>query len=179
MEEKRTGWSLLAFVGTGMVVAVVAYLGSGSWATASPNSQQTVPAPATKSVDKTLALPNHDAVFDLSVDVPSQSLPWDNVVLTDTIDSYLKIRGAIGSQGGISVVGQAVTATLGSIPTGGTATVTIYVTVNADAPYGQLIPNVAYVTADTFEQPEVSQPVTITVGYPRHLPVMMKGYGGP
>jgi hypothetical protein len=178
MEEKRR-WSLLVLVGTGLVVAALAYLGSGPWATAGPNSQQTVPAPATKNVDKTLVLPTHDAVFDLSVGVPSQSLPWDNVVLTDTIDSYLAIGGVTTSQGSINVLGQAVTATLGSIATGGTATVRIYVTVNGDAPHGQSIVNTAYVNADNFPHPEASQPITITVGYPRCLPLLMKRYPAP
>lgn len=178
MEEKRR-WSLLVLVGTGLVVAALAYLGSGPWATAGPNSQQTVPAPATKNVDKTLVLPTHDAVFDLSVGVPSQSLPWDNVVLTDTIDSYLTIGGVLTSQGTYDKIGQTVTVTFGSIATGGTATVDIYVTVKADAPHGKSIVNTAYVNADNFPHPEASQPVTITVGYPRYLPLLMKRYIAP
>lgn len=178
MEEKRR-WSLLVLVGTGLVVAALAYLGSGPWATAGPNSQQTVPAPATKNVDKTLVLPTHDAVFDLSVGVPSQSLPWDNVVLTDTIDSYLTIGGVTSSQGSINILGQAVTATLGSIGTGATATVDITVTVKPGAPHGQVITNTAYVNADTFPNSVPSQPVTITVGYPRYLPLLMKRYIAP
>jgi hypothetical protein len=178
MEEKRR-CSLLVFVGTSLVVGAVAYLGSGRWATAGPRSAETIPAPATKTVDKALLLPTHDAVFDLSIGVPGASLPWDNVVLTDTIDSYLTITGVTNPQGSISVVGQAVTATLGDIPAGGTATVKIDVRVNADAPHGQVIENVAYVNADKFPEAQVSDLVTITVGYPRYLPLVTKRYSAP
>ncbi len=178
MEEKRR-WGVLVCVGISLVVAMVAYLGSGRWATASPRGAETIPAPATKDVDKTLLLPTHDAAFGLSVGVPGASLVWKNVVLTDTIDSYLTIRGAVSSQGGTEIVGQAVTATLGTIEAGATATVEILVTVNADAPHGQLIPNVAYVNADEFPEVQVSDPVTITVGYPRYFPLVMKKYSAP
>ncbi|TKJ31571.1 MAG: hypothetical protein CEE40_00680 [Chloroflexi bacterium B3_Chlor] len=178
MEEKRR-WSLLVFVGTGLVVAALAYLGSSAWATpGQTDEQKTVPAPATKSVDKTLVLPGHDVEFDLSVKVPAGSLPWENVVLTDTIDSYLTIRGAFSEQGGTEIVGQTVTATIGTIPEG-TITVWIYVTVKPGAPHGQVITNTAYVNADEFPAVEVSEPVTITVGYPRYLPLVMKGYIAP
>jgi hypothetical protein len=178
MEEKRR-WGVLVCVGISLVVAIAAYLGSGRWVTASPRGDETIPAPATKDVDKPLLLPTHDAVFDLSVGVPGASLVWKHVVLTDTIDSYLTITGVTSSQGGIQIVGQAVTATLGTLEAGATATVEILVTVNADAPHGQLIPNVAYVIADEFPEVQVSDPVTITVGYPRYFPLMMKGYSPP
>jgi hypothetical protein len=179
MEEKRR-WSLCAFVGATLLVVGVAYLSPGSWAAANANSEPvTVPAPAEKSVDEWLLLPTHAAVFGLLIEVPEESLIWHNVTLTDTVDSYLSITGVETSQGSFTVVGQAVTATLGSIDAGEMATVDIDVTVNADAPHGQLIPNVAYVNADNFCHPEPSNLVTITVGIPRYLPLVMKKYSAP
>jgi hypothetical protein len=179
MEEKKRRWGVLVCVGISLVIAAVAYLGSGRWAMAGPRLAQTVPAPATKDVDKALLLPTHDAVFDISVGVPGASLPWDNVVMTDTIDSYLTIGGSYSEQGGIQIVGQMVTATIGTIPGGDTVTVWISVTVKPSAPHGQVIANTAYVNADEFPEVQVSDPVTITVGIPRYLPLVMKRYSAP
>jgi hypothetical protein len=179
MEEKRRS-SLFVFVGATLLVVGVAYLSPGSWAAASLNSEPvTVPAPAEKSVDEWLMLPTHDAEFGLLIEVPQQSLIWHNVTLTDTVDSYLSITGVDTSQGSFTVLGQAVTVCLGSIDAGEMATVGIDVTVNADAPHGQLIPNVAYVNADNFPHPEASNVITITVGIPRYLPLLMKRYSPP
>lgn len=181
MEEKRRKlWSLVAVVASGLVLLALAALGASAWATDGLLAQdQTVPAPPWKSCEKKVVLPGGDARFDICIEVPEESLPWDHIVVTDVVDSYLAIRGVSASQGEVFRVGQLVTADLGTIATGVSATVQIDVRVRDYAPPGGGCPNTAIVYARNFLEPEASETITLTIGIPLYLPLVMKGYSAP
>ena len=181
MEEKRRKlWSLLALVASGLVLLALAALGASVWATPGQTEEdQTVPSAPGKVLQNTLLRPGSKEEFDICVTVPITSLLWRNVVVSDTLDSYLTVAGVSATPGAGQWKGQNVTVTVEQLDPGESVFIDIGFAVNPDAPPGQAITNVARVYADNFEEIETSLPVTITVAYPLCLPLVMKGYSAP
>lgn len=179
MEQRKNRWGLLAFVGVGLVVVALLSLASSTWATPGQDAKHgTVTVPPIKTVDKAVVVVGEEAVFEvLLTNNPPNAWTWSDVVMTDTIDSRLGIRGLTTTQGSIGLDGQDVTVDVGDILPGGQATITIYVVVEGGDP-GDVIENRAYASRPGYD-PLGSTPARMTVGIPLYIPLVLKDYGGP
>jgi uncharacterized repeat protein (TIGR01451 family) len=95
------------------------------------------------------AMPGQTFTYTISV---TNNGPSDaqNVSVTDTVPNSEPIQGASAPPGdSVSVSGQTVTFTEGTVPSGATETATITVRVNNDTPNGTVLSNTAQVTSST------------------------------
>ena len=175
--KKRRG--LLAFVGGALVLVALLSLGTTTWATPDQDAQHgTVTVPPIKTVDRGVVLVGDEAVFEVLVrNSPPSTWTWSDVIITDTIDPRLRIRGLMTTQGSIGVDGQDLTVNVGDILPGGEATITIYVAVDSGDP-GDVIVNRAYALRPGYD-PLGSTPAEMTIGIPSYIPLVLKGYSGP
>jgi uncharacterized repeat protein (TIGR01451 family) len=181
MEEKRRKlWGLMALVVGGLVLIAIASLGASAWATPYQTSLgETVPTPPMKEADKDLVLPGDHAQYTVVLDVPEESDPWPNVVMTDTIPAGLKLWGLTTTHGSAQMSGRSVTVTIDELDKDEAATINIYVSYEGGAEPGQKLINFAYGYADGFTETLASEPVTLTVAFPLYLPLIMKSYSTP
>lgn len=180
MEQRKNRWGLLAFVGVGLVVVALLSLASSTWATPAQDATHgTVTIPPFKTVDKPVVVVGDLAVYEIELKNPPKIPPWtwDNVVVTDTIDSRLGIYGIMSTQGTVFVDGQDVTINVGEMPSGTTNTISIYVRVESGNP-GDVIENIAYIPRPGWPPLESSAEET-TVGIPAYIPLVLKAYSGP
>jgi uncharacterized repeat protein (TIGR01451 family) len=179
MRQQKRRWGLLAFVAVGLVVVALLSLASSAWATPDQDANHgTVTIPPIKTVDKPVVLVGDEAVFEVELtNSPGDMWTWSDVVVTDTIDSRLAIRGLMTSQGSIGVDGQDVTVNVGDLPPGDTATITIYVSVTGGDP-GDVIENRAYALKPGYD-PLGSTPARMTIGLPAYVPLVFKAYSAP
>jgi uncharacterized repeat protein (TIGR01451 family) len=87
--KKRRG--LLAFVGGALVLVALLSLGTTTWATPDQGPEnQTVTIPPIKTTDKAVVNVGDVAVYEIELNNPATPpWNWENVVVTDTIDSDL------------------------------------------------------------------------------------------
>jgi uncharacterized repeat protein (TIGR01451 family) len=175
--KKRRG--LLAFVGGALVLVALLSLGTTTWATPDQNGEhQTVTIPPIKTVDKEVVNVGDVAVYEIELNNPATPpWTWENVVVTDTIDSRLRIYGIMTTQGSVGVDGQDVIVTVGDMAPGAKNTITIYVAVDDGDP-GDVVENRAYSLRPGYD-PLGSSPARMTIGIPTYIPLVLKGYSGP
>ena len=94
-QRRKQRWGLLALVGTGLMLMAIFSLGSSAWATPDQDAKHgTVTVPPIKTVDRNVVVVGDEAVFEvLLTNSPPDSWTWSDVVVVDTIDSRLGIRG--------------------------------------------------------------------------------------
>lgn len=156
---------LLAFVGVTLAVAALLSASSPAWATPAQRArgQQTVTIPPVKSSDKAVVSPGEKLVFEILVANPaSASDTWTGAVVTDDVDSNLRIDNVTTTQGSAGWVGQMVTVNIGDIPPATTVTIRIYVTVRDTAPAGYEVVNRAYLSHSDYPA-RGSTPLTVTI----------------
>ena len=165
MTQERKLRRLLAFVGVTLAVAALLSATPSAWATPAQRArgQQTVTIPPVKSSDKAVVSPGDTLVFEILVANPaSASDTWTGAVVTDAVDSNLRIDNVTTTQGTGGWAGQTVTVNIGNIPPGTTVTIRIYVTVRDTAPTGYEVVNRAYLSHSGYP-PRGSTPVTVMV----------------
>ena len=165
MTQERKLRRLLAFVGVTLAVAALLSATPSAWATPAHRArgQQTVTIPPVKSSDKVVVSPGDTLVFEILVANPaSASDTWTGAVVTDDVDSNLRIDNVTTTQGTGGWTGQTVTVNIGNIPPGTTVTIRIYVTVRDTAPTGYEVVNRAYLTHSGYPA-RGSTPVTVMV----------------
>lgn len=172
MKTKKNRRNLLAFVAVGLVILALLSVGPSAWATPAQGTgaQQTVTIPPIKTTDKTVVSPGQNLVFEILVSNPaSASDTWTSAVVTDDVDSNLRIDNVTTTQGSASWAGQTVTANIGNVPPGTTVTVRIYLTVRATAPIGYEVVNRAYLSHSGYPA-RGSTPVTVIVQEEEFVP---------
>ena len=165
MKTRKNRRNLLVFVMMGLLIVAMLSVSPSAWATPAQRArgQQTVTIPPVKSSDKAVVSPGDKLVFEILVANPaSASDTWTGAVVTDHVDSNLRIDNVTTTQGSASWAGQTVTANLGNIPPGTTVTIRIYVTVRDIAPIGYEVVNTAYLSHSGYP-PRGSTPVTVMV----------------
>jgi uncharacterized repeat protein (TIGR01451 family) len=165
MTQKPSQRRLLALVATGLVILALLSLTPSAWATPDQGTgaQQTVTIPPIKTSDKAVVSPGQKLVFEIVVANPSSaSDTWMSAVVTDQVDSNLRIDNVTTTQGTASWVGQAVTANIGNVPPGTTVTIRIYLTVRDTAPLGYEVVNTAALSHSGYP-PRDSAPVTVLI----------------
>jgi fimbrial isopeptide formation D2 family protein len=157
--------NLLAFMAMGLLLVAMLSIVPSAWATPPQGTaaQQTVTVPPIKSSDKALVSPGENLVFEILVNNPATaSDTWTSSVVTDEVDSNLRIDNVITTQGTASWVGQTVTVNIGDVPPGTNVTIRIYCTVRASAPIGYEVVNSALLAHSGYP-PRASTPVTVIV----------------
>jgi uncharacterized repeat protein (TIGR01451 family) len=165
MTQERKLRRLLAFVGVTLAVAALLSATPSAWATPAQRArgQQTVTIPPVKSSDKVVVSPGDTLVFEILVANPaSASDTWTGAVVTDAVDSNLRIDNVTTTQGTGGWTGQTVTVNIGNIPPGTTVTIRIYVTVRDTAPTGYEVVNRAYLSHSGYP-PRGSTPLTVAI----------------
>ena len=165
MTQERKLKRVLAFVGVTLAVAALLSATPSAWATPAQRTgaQETVTIPPVKTSDKAVVSPGDKLVFEILVANPaSASDTWTSAVVTDDVDSNLRIDNVTTTQGSASWAGQMVTVNIGNIPPGTTVTIRIYVTVRDTAPAGYEVINRAYLSHSGYPA-RGSTPVTVTV----------------
>ena len=179
MDQRKKTISLAAFVGTVLLLAVLASLGSATWATPEQMVRANDDSIPDKFCDDIMVGPGQSTEIEILVHCPITDT-WLNTVVTDTVDANLKITGLGTTQGSASWTGQNVTFTIGTMAPGSTVTLKIYVSVNDDAPQGYDVNNKAYVKhvgwRSVGSDEEGGQVWMFRVAYLKHMPLTMRRY---
>ena len=165
MKMRKNRRNLVAFVMMGLVIVALFSVTPSAWATPAQGTgaNQTVTIPPIKSADKAVVSPGDTLVFEILVANPaSASDTWTGAVVTDAVDSNLRIDNVTTTQGSPGWAGQTVTVNVGNVPPGTTVTIRIYVTVRDTAPIGYEVVNTASLSHSGYP-PRGSTPVTVMV----------------
>jgi len=177
MEQRKKRIGLLGFVGSILLIAVLAALASSTWATPAQlegDPNDTIPD---KYCDDVLVARGQSTEIRILVTNPSSALDtWTNTVVTDTVDANLRITGLGTTKGSASWSGQDVTFTIGTMAPGSTVTLRIYVEVDGDAPQGHDVYNTAYMRHDGWGPVSSGSTWMFRVAYLQHMPLGMKRY---
>jgi hypothetical protein len=179
MEQRKKRIGLLGFVGSILLVAVLAALASSTWATPAQlegDGSDTIPD---KFCDDPLVARGQSTEIRILMHCPITDT-WINTVVTDTVDANLDITGLGTTKGSASWTGQNVTFTIGTMAPGSSVTLSIYVRVNDDAPEGYDVENIAYMkhvgwrTVGSDE--EGGQVWMFRVAYAQYIPLWIRRY---
>jgi hypothetical protein len=175
MEQRKKRIRLVAFVGTLLLVAVLASLASSTWATPEQKvraDEQTIPQ---KYCDDDLLAPGQSTEIRILVHCPITDT-WINTVVTDTVDANLNITGLGTTQGSASWTGQEVTFTIGTMGPGTSVTMRIYVDVKDEAPQGYDVNNTAWMSHTGWGPVHSDSIWMFQIAYLQHLPLAMRRY---
>lgn len=100
-----------------------------------------------KSVQPDVGRPGDTITFSIAVHNDA-TIAFTNIVIDDTVPDVFEIQNATVTQGTVSVSGQRVLATIGTIEPGQGVTLVITTVIRAGTPPGQ-VDNVALLTTDT------------------------------
>ena len=163
-------------MGSSLLVAVLLLLRAATWAAPEQTPGLYGVPVLFKFSDKTLVPPGQSAEFLIMVDNPQPAGDtWLDTVVTDTVDSNLKVTGVGTSQGYAGWTDGYVTFAIGTMPPGRTVNLTIYVEVKADAPQGCDVYNTAYMKHVGWGLiPSDSNPWMFRIAHLQHMPLTMR-----
>ncbi len=113
-----------------------------------------------KEADRTLVSPGGTVVFSIVVENRGPQAAT-GVTIVDGVPAELEVLDAVVTQGEVTVEGNRVVATIGTLGAGYSATLTITVRVRPDVPPGTRIENVAVVGSDQTGEIPVQETVTV------------------
>jgi hypothetical protein len=176
MDQRKKRASLVAFVGTLLLLAALASMASSTWATPEQRVRANDDTIPDKACDDDLLRRGDSSDYVIVVSHPmSPTDTWYDTVLTDTIDANLQITGLSTTRGYAAWTDHQVTFTLGTMVPGDWARLEIHFTLKDDAPFGYIVQNVAYMHHQGWDWiPSEPMPVTFTVGYENYMPLSLR-----
>ena len=177
MEKWVKTISLLAFLGSILLIAVLASLASTTWATPEQIPRMNDDTIPDKYCDDILVGKGQSTEIRIVVSNPSTaSDTWLSTVVTDTVDANLQITGLGTTLGSASWTGQGVTFTIGTMAPGSSVTLRIYVEVKGDAEQGHDVYNTAYLSHTGWGPVSSVSTWMFKVAYLQYMPLAMKRY---
>jgi hypothetical protein len=178
MDGSKKRPSLLAFVGSMLLLVLLAALASTSWATPAQlegDTSDTIPDKFCYDENGFVAR-GESTEFEILVNHPiSPTDTWYNTVITDNIDLNLEVTGVDTTRGNATWTDHTVTFTLGTMVPGDSATLNVDVTVNDDAPQGYDVYNTAYMSHVGWSVAS-SDTWMCRIAYEQRLPLAMRRY---
>jgi hypothetical protein len=176
MDWNRKKLSLLGFVGSMLLLVVLAALGSTTWATPAQLEGDPADTIPDKYCDDPLVMRGDSTEFEILVNHPvSPTDTWYSTVITDSIDPNLEVTSVGTTRGSATWTDNMVTFTLGTMVPGDSATLSIDVMVDADAPQGYDVYNTAYMSHVGWSVPS-SVTWMCRIAYEQNLPLGMRRY---
>lgn len=178
MEQRKKKMGLVALAGTALLLAVLASLVSTTWATPEQrvrtNGGDTIPD---KYCDDVWVARGGSTQIEILVTNPVTATDtWYNTVVTDAVDSNLRIAGVWASQGYASWTDGEATFDIGTMPPGTEVTLRLYVWVDEGATPGYEVYNTAYMSHTGWGPVESDSTWMFTVAYEQYLPLAAKRY---
>jgi len=176
MDLRRKKMGLVALMGTVLLLAVLASLVSTTWATPEQgvraNGGDTIPD---KFCDDTWVARGKSTQIEILVTNPDSALDtWYNTVVTDAVDSNLRIGGVWTSQGYASWADGEATFDIGTMPPGTEVTLRLYVWVDEGATQGHDVYNTAYMTHTGWGPVSSGSTWMFKIAHAQYLPLSIK-----
>jgi hypothetical protein len=177
MDQRKKRASLVAFVGTLLLLAALASMASSTWATPEQRVRANDDTIPDKYCDPTWLMPGESTEIRIVVTNPDSALDtWYTTLVTDAVDSNLRIAGVWSSQGYASWTDGDVTFDIGTMTPGTEVTLRLYVEVNDDATPCHDVYNTAYLTHVGWGPVLSENSWMFRIACERYVPLSIKHY---
>jgi hypothetical protein len=177
MDRRTKRLGMVALLGTALLLAALASMASNTWATPEQRVRANDDTIPDKTCDDDWVARGESTQIEILVNNPASALDtWYDTVVTDTVDSNLRIAGVWASQGYASWTDGEATFDIGTMPPGTEATLRLYIWVDEDATPCYDVYNTAYLTHVGWGPVSSGSTWMFRIACEQYMPLSMKGY---